>query len=101
MRGTAQKPTPEPSGGESPATGLAIAPPHLAAEGLQPVPLGSSLGKFRVISILGHGISDILYEADDTVRQRRVALRQLPSALGREPAAMERLTAQADVIARL
>jgi formylglycine-generating enzyme required for sulfatase activity len=66
-----------------------------------PIPLGSALGKYRIASVLGRGRLGIVYEAVDTVRHRRVALKLLPEALAHDPPALERFLADAESAARL
>ena len=54
-----------------------------------PVEPGTTIGPYRVASVLSDGQSGTLYEAVETATGRRVALRHLPDRLARDPAALE------------
>jgi serine/threonine protein kinase/tetratricopeptide (TPR) repeat protein len=63
--------------------------------------IGTSLGKYRVVSVLGRGGMGVVYEADDTVLGRPVALKVLPEEFSQDPAAVARFLAEARAAARL
>ena len=46
------------------------------------VTIGSVVGGFRVVSLLGEGATGRVYLAEDIERQRRVAVKLLVSVLG-------------------
>jgi formylglycine-generating enzyme required for sulfatase activity len=68
---------------------------------MEPLAPGLSLGKFRIVSVLGHDCAGVVYEADDTRQNRRVALRQLDKALSRSPQALNSYFTEARAAARV
>src|SRR5438034_1599580 len=98
MSNPACEPTPHPVSGSPPDVPSTLVPPTAAGDEPQPAAPGSMLDKFRIISVLGRGSTGIIYEAEDTVLQRRVAIRHL---LGAGAHAGEQFAAGVAAIARL
>ena len=63
--------------------------------------LGQMFGKYRVESVLGKGGMGLVYEGEDTVLSRRVAIKFLPESLTASPKAVERFITEAQVAGRL
>ena len=71
-------------------------PPHSRA----PQP-GQRFGKYQIVKLLGQGGMGAVYEAIDTVLQRRVALKILPDQLAKDEDALKRFVREARAAAQL
>lgn len=67
----------------------------------QPVAVGSLLGKYELTEILGRGGMGIVYKAHDTVIERDVAIKILPSELSHKPRSLQRFLGEAKAAGRL
>jgi eukaryotic-like serine/threonine-protein kinase len=56
---------------------------------------GRRISHYRVLSVLGGGAMEVVYQAEDLKLNRRVALKFLPDELTKEPLATERLRREA------
>ncbi|HNN52837.1 MAG TPA: transporter substrate-binding protein [Pseudomonadota bacterium] len=63
--------------------------------------LGQMFGKYRVEAVIGKGGMGLVYEGEDTVLSRRVAIKFLPESLTSSPKAVERFITEAQVAGRL
>ena len=63
--------------------------------------IGQRFGKYRVESVIGKGGMGLVYEGEDTVLNRRVAIKFLPESLTLNPRAIERFVTEAQVAGRL
>ena len=63
--------------------------------------LGKTFGKYRVTKRLGHGGMAIVYEADDLVMKRQVAIKFLSTMFLSKRSAVERFMREAQVAGRL
>ena len=66
-----------------------------------PLPPGSHLGAYRIVSPLGSGGMGEVYRAHDPRLGRDVALKVLPAEMASDPARLERFTREARAIAAL
>lgn len=62
---------------------------------------GSELGRYRLRRLIGYGTMGEVYEAEDTVKDRIVALKLLSTTLSSDPAFRERLQQEARTAGRL
>ncbi len=62
---------------------------------------GRMLGKYRLLRRIGRGGMGEVYEAEDTVLERRVAVKLLPISVAGEPRRLERFVREARAAARL
>src|SRR5262245_29029049 len=70
--------------------------PLLGPAGEPPIPLGSTLGQFRIASVLGRDRLGVVYEAEDVLRHRRVTLKPLAESLAHDSQARQRFLADAE-----
>jgi serine/threonine-protein kinase len=63
--------------------------------------LGKSVTHYRILSTLGKGGMGIVYRAEDTRLGRPVAMKFVPEALARDPAALERFQREARAVSAL
>ncbi len=63
--------------------------------------IGTTLGRFRVVALLGAGGMGEVYEAEDATLARRVALKVLPSGVAADPARRARFLREARAAAKL
>ncbi len=84
---TQDMPAPTPHGAEAP-------PPHDPR-------IGTSLGKYRLIGRLGQGGMGVVYEAEDTALERKVAIKVLTERMSKDPELRERFQKEARAAARL
>jgi Tol biopolymer transport system component len=66
-----------------------------------PLPIGASIGSYRVEGILGAGGMGQVYRARDTKLGRRVALKVLPDIFAKDPERRARFQREAQVLAAL
>src|ERR1700757_429858 len=62
---------------------------------------GSEFGKYRLRQLLGRGPHGEVYDAEDTTRQRAVALKLMSAALSSDPAFRRRMQHEARVVGQL
>jgi serine/threonine protein kinase len=72
-----------------------------AAFGAVPPAVGGILGKYRLTGVLGRGGMGVVYEAEDSVVGRRVAVKVLPDRLSSDPEAHDRLLGEARLAGQL
>jgi len=72
-----------------------------AIEATPPLPVGSTLGPYRLVEVVGAGGMGVVYRAHDSRLQRDVALKLLPGHTSLDDAARQRLLNEARVAARL
>jgi serine/threonine protein kinase len=65
------------------------------------LPVGSLIGHYRVLSLLGRGGMGEVYEAEDQTLRRRVALKLVPPHLAANPDALERFRREARAAATI
>lgn len=63
--------------------------------------VGRQLGIFTIVAEVGRGGMGVVYEAEDTRLQRRVALKVLPPEIASDPSSLERFQREARAVAAL
>ena len=63
--------------------------------------VGTRLGPYEIISVLGVGGMGEVYRATDTKLKRQVAIKVLPAALTADPDRLARFQREAEVLASL
>jgi len=61
--------------------------------------VGRQLGIFTIVAEVGRGGMGVVYEAEDTQLQRRVALKVLPPEIATDPNSLERFQREARAVA--
>lgn len=64
-------------------------------------PVGQTLGKYKIVSLIGHGGMATVYKAYQADVERYVAVKVLPPHPGRDPQFTERFRREAATVARL
>jgi CRP-like cAMP-binding protein len=59
---------------------------------------GNTFHGYRIVRCAGHGGMSVVYEAEDTMANRRVALKMMSHRLLYDPAAMEHFKREADIV---
>lgn len=77
------------------------APAVRAAFGQMLPVVGDRLGKYHLTAILGRGGMGVVFEAEDSIIHRKVAVKVLPAALSPDPLARERLLREAKLAGQL
>jgi serine/threonine protein kinase len=65
------------------------------------LPVGSMLGKYKILSVLGHGGMGNVYAAEDPLIKRKVAIKVLPPEFARDKSLIDRLLAEAQAAGKL
>ena len=63
--------------------------------------VGTVLGHYRILRLIGKGGMGEVYVAEDTTLGREVAIKVLPSGLSARPDELERLSREAKTVASL
>ena len=76
--------------------GASASAPSVPARAAKTDPLiGGKLGKYQVLRVLGRGGMGVVYEAEDPLIQRRVAVKVLPESVSQDPEALARFLSEA------
>src|SRR6476661_3882737 len=65
------------------------------------LPIGSMLGKYKILSVLGHGGMGNVYATEDPLIKRKVAIKVLPPEFARDKSLIDRLLAEAQAAGKL
>ena len=63
--------------------------------------VGTKLGKYQILGVLGKGGMGVVYEAEDPIIGRRVAVKLLPPAMAADPTALRRFLSEAKAAGKL
>ena len=63
--------------------------------------IGDKIGRYRIISLLGQGGMGVVYKAQDTQLNRRVAIKVLPESVASDALALRQFIQEAQAAARL
>ncbi len=77
-----------------------LQPPEID-RGTSSVPLGDTVGHYRILESLGAGGMGEVYLAEDSRLKRRVALKVLPSEFAEQPERLHRFQREAETVAAL
>src|SRR6516164_4462418 len=66
-----------------------------------PLTIGSQLGPYEIVALLGKGGMGEVYRARDTKLKREVAIKILPDEFSRDPTRVTRFQREAEVLASL
>ena len=66
-----------------------------------PLSVGTRLGSYEILALIGVGGMGEVYRAKDTKLKRDVALKVLPETFARDPGRMARFQREAEVLASL
>lgn len=96
-------PPPQPARGETSGPGPQPPLPHHEPSWVRKVDprIGQTFGKYRVESVIGKGGMGLVYEGEDIILGRSVAIKFLPDSLTENPKAIERFITEAQVAGRL
>jgi urea transport system substrate-binding protein len=81
--------------------GLGRAPGSSSEDSARDPRIGARFGRYRIVSVLGRGGMGSVYEAEDSVIGRRVAVKFLPQELLEAPSALKRFVGEAQAAGRL
>jgi serine/threonine protein kinase len=82
--------------------GASASAPAVPARAAKTDPLiGGKLGKYRVLRVLGRGGMGVVYEAEDPLVLRRVAVKVLPESVSQDPEALARFLSEARAAGRV
>jgi serine/threonine protein kinase len=86
---------------DSPGGDSSVAAERAASRDAAEDRVGSRLGKYLLTGVLGRGGMGVVYEAENTLLKRKVAVKILPDAFARKPDALKRFLMEAQAAARL
>ena len=96
-------PPTQPNRGETSGPSVVPPTPHHEPSWVRKVDprIGQTFGKYRVESVIGKGGMGLVYEGEDIILGRSVAIKFLPDSLTENPKAIERFITEAQVAGRL